>query len=72
VAKKAYHLNPYSKITVQYICMSHLTELARMTKFDFQGSKGTKERQALNLILEETKPLFSTDDAWISAIKSML
>jgi hypothetical protein len=70
--KKAYDLNPYSKITVQYLCMSHLAALARMDQTDFQGSAGSNERHALNQIIEATKTLFATDDAWIRTLRSML
>jgi hypothetical protein len=70
--RKAYKLNPYSKTVIQYICMSHLAALSRMNEADRSGNKGNDQRRLLNQVLESTQPLFPSDDAWITAVKTLL
>jgi hypothetical protein len=70
--RKAYELNPYSKIIVQYMCMSHLATLSRMSENDRRGDKGAQRRRLLNQILETTQPLFPRDDGWIRSVKTLL
>jgi len=70
--RKAYELNPYSKTIVQYMCMSHLAALSRMSEAERRGTKGVEQRRSLDQILGTAQPLFPPDDSWIRSVKAFL
>lgn len=70
--QKAYELNPYSRTVIQYVCMSHLSALSRMSEADRVGDKGDEQRRSLHKILDVSQPLFPPDDTWISKIRTVI
>jgi hypothetical protein len=70
--RKAYELDPYSKITVEYVCMSHLAALARMPAPGRQSADASKRVQALDAIANQSRPLFPPQDPWFVKLQGFL
>jgi len=57
--KKAYELDPYSKIALQYLCMSQLQEA-----YSQAGDNSGVHMENLNRLLKLGAPLYSRNDPW--------
>lgn len=69
---EAYKLNPHSKATAQYLCMSYLTHLARLLARDAGGAEAKKAAQSLREVVSSNKVLFGEYDSWIREVEEVL
>jgi hypothetical protein len=67
--RKAYDLNPYSKKTLQYLCMSHLAVYTRMPSPIRAGGGGAQRLEALANIININRALYSRDDPWFHSLR---
>lgn len=66
--QKAYDVNPYSRTTLQYLCMAQLAKLAATSsQTAWQGSI-----ERLDHLVESGKPLYAWNDRWFNDVKVYL
>jgi hypothetical protein len=70
--RDAYNLDPYSRTTIEYLCMVHLSAIQRMTPAERRGSEGRDRLKALTDIAELNRSLFPRDDPWLSSLQEFL
>ena len=63
--RQAYQLNPYSRITLLYLCMSHLAALSR-------GGPLLHHLSALSDIVAHNRVLFLPQDGWFDKLRKYL
>jgi hypothetical protein len=68
--RKAYDLDPLSKIVIQYLCMSHLSAFVRVAENNSQNR--IEQLKLLSDIAMHSEPLFSPSDTWFARLKAFL
>jgi hypothetical protein len=71
-AENAYRLNPYSKTTVQFLCMSHLARFAQLHNLRGHDQEKRRTLATIRQILSSNKILFSDRDEWLSNVNAFL
>lgn len=70
---EAYKLNPYSKTTTRYLCMSYLSKLAGLlAQKNAEGTETKKTIESLQEVLAKNKILFAEDDSLIRQVEQVL
>ena len=71
VMQEAYQLNPYSKTVIQYLLMSQLSELLRLSESsDINNKKRTILINRIKNLISENAYFFPEDDPWLKNLKS--
>jgi len=70
--ESAYRLNPYDKVTVQYLCMSYLSRLARLSEKDAKGDQGRPIIKSIQDLVSKNDVLFSPEDPWLNQVREIL
>jgi hypothetical protein len=69
---KAYNLNPYSKVTTQYLFMTYLTQLARVLRTDSNSVQAREIISSLQNVMSKNRVLFADNDRWIAQAERIL
>ncbi len=69
---EAYRLNPYSRVTTQYLCMSYLASLSRLLSRDAGGADAQKIIRSIQEVVSKNKVLFAEDDPWVKQVEQVL
>jgi hypothetical protein len=69
---KAYNLNPYSKVTTQYLFMTYLTQLARVFRTDPDRKQAKEIISSLQNVIARNKVLFADNDSWITQAEKII
>ena len=72
MAAAAYEMNPYSKVSTQYLCMSYLSRLAELLSQGRQEAEVKRTTQSLQDLLSKNEILFAQDDQWIRQVKEVV
>jgi len=69
---KAYNLNPYSRVTTQYLLMTYLTRLARVFRIDPNAEQAKKIISSLQDVIARNRVLFADNDRWITQAEKII
>ena len=69
---KAYNLNPYSRVTTQYLFMTYLTRLARVSRIDPDGAQAKEIISSLQDVIARNRVLFADNDSWITQAEKII
>jgi hypothetical protein len=72
MAAAAYELNPYSKTSTQYLCMSYLQRLAELLSQGRPEAEVKRTAQSIQDLLSKNEILFAQDDQWIRQVKEVV
>ena len=70
--EKAYRLNPYSRITVQYMIMSDLSAIGRLAGVPNAKAQRSMIIQSLRGIINDNEYLFPKNDPWLRKVLNLL
>jgi hypothetical protein len=68
---QAYKINPYLKRTIQYLIMSDLSELKRLSIQENTNGRRSEIRARILKTMEDHRQLFAEEDPWIEQVKRM-
>jgi hypothetical protein len=71
-AKKAYEINPYSKVAVEYLCLSRISDYNHLLPSEQRAESGLSLLASLEEIVEGGRALFPKDDAWLKSVMAFL
>ncbi len=70
--EQAYRLNPYLKVTTQYLLMSHLANLAQLYPHQMRTLQARRSIDIAREILSKNSVLFAEQDPWILQVEKLL
>jgi len=68
---EAYQLNPYSRVSVQYMIMSELSELKRLED-DPRMEQRNEIKRRIGTIITTHEYLFPKNEPWIDDVQQLL